>query len=149
MKSNAAFASAEPATWEPERDTQWNRVTYLTNTGPWLTKALRQIGEIAALPEDWDSAGSAAPRSEVVQAAIEMLLHLEHEEPPMPQICPVSGGGIQFEWHGPGREMEIEVLPDSSVQFLTVAENNQTFEAHLPGPDRDAIRALVKWLVQT
>lgn len=60
------------------------------------------------------------------------------ENLPTPHISPVPGGGIQFEWQKGYRELELEILPNRSIEFLVVTEGDMT-EGHLRFVDSDEI----------
>jgi hypothetical protein len=125
---------------------QWIRVTRLSEAPSWLQSALATVRRLAELPANWDGYGSPALPSRVVERATQLLTFLEWDELPVPQIGPVSGGGIQIEWHVADRELEIEILPDGSVEFLTV-EGEAMHEGPLTVDRPDLSRALVRWVM--
>lgn len=148
MRTSFAFAETDPVDFEQVELSQWSQVTPLPQASPWLTDMLRDVLSLGQLQTNWDSYGSPPLQPLVIEGAITFLKMLEIDQPPRPQICPVPGGGMQFEWHLPGRELEIEILPDGSMQYLAVAEDNQEMEGPLPVNRPSVVRGLVSWLMQ-
>jgi hypothetical protein len=97
-----------------------------------------------ALPSDWDGYGSPSPSSLAAEAAFRVVTALEDGRVPRPHVCPVSGGGIQIEWHVGGRDLEFEIHEDGEVTFLAVS-GDESIEGFLPA-DPTAVRQLVNWL---
>jgi hypothetical protein len=76
---------------------------------------------------------------------------MEPLPPPVPQVYPVTGGGIAFTWQRDTRELEVEILPDGSAQYLAVVTDpvtgeEVTQEGPLPLDRRDHGQALAGWL---
>jgi hypothetical protein len=67
------------------------------------------------------------------------------DDPPEPRVVPVPGGGLQFEWQTATRELELEVLPDGSVEFLTVAGEHMQ-EGPVSSDQAEEVRRLIGWL---
>src|SRR5436309_3267378 len=81
--------------------------------------------------------------------AIRLLDALRDFELPTPEVCPVTGGGIGIAWQVQRRELELEILPDGSVQSLMVerdAEDPTTTETRLPSNPTATIQRLANWL---
>jgi hypothetical protein len=77
---------------------------------------------------------------------------LEQVPLPVPQVCPVTGGGISFTWHIDSRELDTEILPDGSAQYLTVTADpatgqEATQEESLSLDRPESGQALAAWLV--
>lgn len=88
----------------------------------WLEGALTALGELLALPPNWDGYGSPAPLRSIVSCAENVLLRLRDVVPaslPRPFVCPVSGGGIQLEWTSDTKHLELEFVSQSEALFLT------------------------------
>ena len=71
---------------------------------------------------------------------------------PTPRVCPVTGGGIHFAWQVQDREVEIEILPDGSAEYLVVEKESnsgveRTLEGSLPLDRREIGQALGEWLI--
>ncbi len=123
-------------------DTQWSGVTPLSEASLWLRSAQRKISTLAQLPENWDSYGSPAIHQAAIEQAAEVLACLSDLDLPDPHIVPVPGGGIQLELQQEKRELEIEILPDGSIEYLLVAERGEMKEGAIPSGSRGEIYLL-------
>lgn len=114
---------------------QWSGFTVIVHS-QWETQAVKGVLRIQKLPSNWDSYGSPAPTRKAVDASLMLLwqiIRLGLEDLPVPHVVPVSGGGIQLEWQVGRRELELEVLPDGSAEFLKVEDGDPITEGPLEG----------------
>lgn len=126
--------------------TQWAQVTPLVNLGPRALGVMKRVREIAGLPTGWDGHGSPALREPAKGVAAGLVSGTDLESLPTPHISPVPGGGLQFEWHVGPRELEIEVLPDGSIEYLAVPGEEEMIEGVLD--DTAVLDTLFRWLMQ-
>lgn len=135
----------------PAATIQWTGVLTLSpsTTGDlaYIQNIQESLDRIAELPRNWDQEGGEPIGQRVLSIANELLLPLARLQPPIPRIAPVLGGGLQFEWRAGPRELEIEILPDGSVEYLTI-DGAQTQEGLLPDLPKQAVMSLVEWLMQ-
>ena len=68
-----------------------------------------QIQALGALPENWDGYGAAAPRAEILTAAMAFLQTLRNRPGHTdPDIAPTRIGGVLLSWdHGP-HQLDVE-----------------------------------------
>ncbi len=97
------------------------------NLGTWQTQAIKRLFQVAELPADWDSYGSPSPSKQAVSMAIWVIHAITLDDLPVPNVVPVPGGGIQVEWQCGARELELELLPDGTLEFLK-SQNGVPFE---------------------
>jgi hypothetical protein len=149
MASAAVFSRQIPEMEEPATNSQLSGVVLLYHATSALLISLRRIGELKRLPDDWDSYGSPRIQQLAAQRAVQVLSAAAIEGVRPPQIVPVSGGGLQIEWTSANRELEIEILPDGSIEYLIV-EAEQTYEGPMPAEHADLfVQGLVRWLTGT
>jgi hypothetical protein len=86
---------------------------------------LQHLKAIESLESDWDSYGSEAPSAQAVAAARSLIstvhiasLYARGKRADPHAILPLSGGGIQIEWRGEGRAIEVEVGRDGTFGYL-------------------------------
>lgn len=130
-----------------------DRVTLLADAGPWLVNTLRAITGLAGLGDNWDGYGSPPIRPAALESARRLVSAIEMEDLPTPSVGPVSGGGIGIVWRMSVRELQLEILPDGSAEFLVAAVdpmtgNETTQEGRLSLPYTDQVRHLVGWLLK-
>ena len=122
-------------------------ITLYPDSSPqWQKDALIALFHVAKLPVDWDSYGSIPPLPKVVKNAERLLMAIKFEDLPVPHIVPVSGGGIQIEWSISARELELEIMPDGSVEYLEVEADKPFLEGELDASNINQIQSLILWL---
>lgn len=126
-------------------ENQWGGVTPISKANFWLRLAQRKISELAQLPENWDGYGSLPIQQPAIEQSADVLSILSNLDLPDPQIFPVPGGGVQLEFRQASRELEIEILPDGSIQFLIVQDGKMR-EGAVPYGSRGEIIRLAIWL---
>ena len=82
----------------------------------WLTLVASRLQEIASLADDWDSHGSQAPAAQFLIDAFDRVGQLIPIDAPTPSIYPTSLGGVQFEWTVGTMHVELECLPDGTLE---------------------------------
>lgn len=122
---------------------QWGGVTPIEQANPWLLSALRKVADLAELPEGWDSYGSRQIQQAAIERVSDVLNTLSCLNLPLPQIFPVPGGGIQIELRQDGRELEIEILPDGSIEYLLVLADGEMSEGAIPPASQGELLRLV------
>ena len=127
---------------------QSSKVIPLSKLSPWQLNTIRAVVKLANLPDNWDGYGSSKIQPKALATAFHLVLAIQIEEPPTPHISPVPGGGIQLEWQTSTRELELEILPDGSIEFLTVLEGNDMEEGCLPLDQVGEAQRLIYWLMK-
>lgn len=123
---------------------QWSPVVPVASYGQ--IQALQTVLRTASLPHDWDSYGSPPPSPMALAASVHLITAIDLDDLTIPDIFAVPGGGIQFEWRFGGRELELEVLPDSSLQFLKVERGVPLEEGQLKAGLYGEVSSLLSWL---
>jgi hypothetical protein len=82
---------------------------------------LATIRRLAQLRPDWDSYG-AKPLSQIAvhRVLTKLLPILLRDDIPEVAIVPTRDGGLQFEWHRLGIDVEIRVPPEGPIEYLVV-----------------------------
>lgn len=89
-------------------------------------KTWETLDSFLNLPENWDSYGAETIRPDSIKAAKFLISDVDREmfsrsDQARPSvIAPLPDGRIQLEWKGVDREIEVEVSPDSRLDFLLV-----------------------------
>lgn len=91
-----------------------------------LAAARQRLGELATLPEDWDSYGAAPIDAGAVERAEHIMSHVSlqgdsvHPTPEPYFVGPIPDGGIEIEWRHAGQRLDIDVRPDGRFDALRV-----------------------------
>ena len=126
---------------------QWSSVTPIESTNQWQREAQQAIARLARLPVNWDGYGSLPIKQPAIERAADLVTLLARFSiMPRPQIFPVSGGGLQLEFQRVNRELELEVMPDGSIEYLTVNEIGYMREGSITSPDAKEVVILAHWL---
>lgn len=101
-----------------------------------LRPARERLAQISRLEADWDSYGAEPPSTTAVSRAIALLESVEEslagllgEQIRPYAIAPVADGGVQLEWRGLTKTLEVEIGPDGDLGYLLLegVEPNRTF----------------------
>ncbi len=79
----------------------------------WLEPTMRAVADLATLEHDWDSYGAPPIDSVLLVAGASLLLLTMRDNTPPPAVVPTSRGGLAFEWHTRGIDLEIEIVTPS------------------------------------
>jgi hypothetical protein len=92
-----------------------------------LEPTLDRLARLAELGSDWDSYGGAPPSGQALATARELLFavaercgELVGERVRPYAVAPIADGGVQLEWRGAHRELELEIGPGGDVGYLLV-----------------------------
>jgi hypothetical protein len=103
-----------------------------------LALARERLDDVAQLPDDWDSYGAARPTVRATSVGHELLTMLWRrlansigEEAVPWMIAPIADGGVQIEWRGGNRAIEVEVSPVGQLNFL-VEQDERTIRRSDP-----------------
>lgn len=106
--------------------------------------ALKEILQVAALPEDWDTYGSPSPAPRLVDTCIALVDLVD--DLPVPRVVPIPEGGIQLEWTTGERELEVAVLPEGHIEFLRTQGGELVDEGKLGVQDYGQFLSLLTWI---
>lgn len=91
----------------------------------WVEPTVRSLDELLGLDAGWDSYGSRRIDLTCALAALKFALDTLRDDSPAPSVVPTSRGGLQFEWHTAGVDLEVEFLSGTRVVG--------SFEDHVTG----------------
>ncbi len=130
----------------PNANVEWNVVVPVSDLSEPQLEAIKRLFGFRRLPDDWDSYESPPPSETAINVASKIIEMIDFNRFSIPRIHPVSGGGIQLEWDFDTREIEIEILDDGSMQFLTVESGEPTDEGSIPSANAAYVNSLLLWL---
>ena len=147
-----AFALPRPAVLAIDKPTTTHRDNVIPITDDsWLYPALTAVDALNSLAAGWDGHGSPRIGPDAIAEARRLLLRIDQESLPAPDVCPVPGGGVGLRWAVGKRELEFTIYPDRVITYLKVQSTpagaevaDGTLGASLP----EDVRYLGKWLAQ-
>jgi len=129
----------------------WSRVVCVKCVGRapgWLLPTLSGLQALVALPHDWDSYGAPPIDFSYVIKAIQVLVEVMEHDTPAPSVVPTSRGGIQFEWHMLGLDVEVEIEPDYLISGFCRKRGTAEEVEVSPTKEVDSIRPLISALAR-
>jgi hypothetical protein len=136
-----------PIILNPGGCAQWVTVIPTRALSQWQIQGIKRLNEILLLPENWDSYGSRPPTRAAADTAMEILTGTDIDYFVAPRVVPISGGGLQLEWECGARSLEVEVLDDGSVEYLTCEDGQACREGRIHAFTE--ARPLFLWLLSS
>jgi len=92
----------------------------------WLDSVISSAARLLALEPNWDSYGAPPIDPDRLFYGLNLLTSLLPSGTPAPAVVPTNSGGVQFEWHTQGIDLELEVIAVGKVNLFY--ENELTGE---------------------
>jgi hypothetical protein len=102
-----------------------------------------RLAQIAALPVGWDGYGSERIGTDIRSFAREILYSSMTKDQMAPSIVPISGGGLQLEWHTFKGDIELEIgRPYQTELYVAFTDGRPTIEKTLGADFSELTKAL-------
>lgn len=112
------------------------RIDRQANEPLWLPSVLRRMRDIGALSHDWDGEGAKPPTDAALSAALSVLGRFMVRDAATPAVVPTLEGGIQFEWHDAGWDVQVEIDPSGAADaWGEHAASETTFSGEVDSED--------------
>lgn len=110
----------------------------------WHQDAHARLIHLMSLTKGWDGSDSPAVRPEIATFAWSALSSVMSSNTPTPFIAPVSGGGLQLEWHAGGLDIELYIpQPSRAELYIEYQDGRERVEQDLTS-DFERLSAAVK-----
>jgi hypothetical protein len=86
----------------------------------WIATVEQRLEKLASYRVGWDGYNSKPPRENVIEFVKSMLHSVMKPTTPAPSIVPISGGGLQIEWHTNGLDIEVAVFAPFAMELTAV-----------------------------
>ncbi len=107
-----------------------------------------ELDELAQLSPNWDGYGAPTIDPNILVAASKFIKALPENLVYRPQVVPMSGGNLQFEWHHDSTLLELEFETAQTIHFLQWhPETGVEEEATFPATDIERAVALIQWFM--
>jgi hypothetical protein len=105
-----------------------------------------RIEQLALLPHDWNGYGAYPIDSKVIESASRFIDLLPPDAISTPQVVPMTGGRLQFEWHRGNRSLELEFETPTLIHYLKYDPDREIEEeATLPVDETTRLMELLHW----
>lgn len=156
MTTSVASARGQVRTsWSPPPSSQACPVTLQPVSGEsvWLATAESAIEHLTKLESNWDGYGSPPVTEAALKTALSVLRNLDGLGIPIPVIVPVTGGGFALEFQAARKRLEIEILPDGEIEYLTANKipglvDGDLDEGTIPAHRAFEVACLGNWLLE-
>jgi hypothetical protein len=122
--TDAGVTTVQPLA-RPEGFPNFRRAQTAPPERKWQMEVLQRLVRSRSLQPGWDSYNGRPMSREVGFFAQEVLIGVMRPRTPMPQIVPLSDGGVQIEWHERGIDLEFRISAPYECELW--------FEDHLTG----------------
>ena len=112
----------------------------------WLAPTMMRLAELSFLPARWDSYSARPIQGSLIEAVAKQLITLMPNDIPAPSVVPTTPGGVQFEWHMHGIDLEIEIRSD--FRWLSSYEDSSTGESWESEGDGGRLRGALRELAR-
>jgi hypothetical protein len=92
----------------------------------WFSTMLREISELCVLPVGWDGYHGIPLDINVAVWSCQLMSSVMTSATSKPSFVPLSGGGLQIEWHRDGNSLEVAIYePYDGEVMITKASGEQ------------------------
>ena len=151
---STSIASAPPA-WRAPASSQSSYVILPPVEGEsvWVTAAGEALAKLRKLPPNWDGYGSGPVTEAALGTGMTIFKKLEGTGIPLPTVVPATGGGFALEFQVARKRLELEVLPDGAIEYLTIDKihghiDGDMREGSIPANCAFRVVRLGNWLVE-
>jgi hypothetical protein len=153
-----AYSSIPPATpgrrssFQPQvgvSPTALADTLYLTeDTADWVLEAAKKLEDLGRFRADWDSYGGLPLQRGSKQLALRVLGWLRRKDLPVPCVVLGSAGTLQLEWQSRGKELEVGLRDDNSIEYVKAFPSGRIEEGVDSYDLQGRVQDLTAWLVQ-
>jgi hypothetical protein len=109
----------------------------------WTRSVTERVKYLRSLRRGWDGYASVPIQEDILSFALSMLDSAMQSETPPPFIAPVSGGGVQIEWHEGGLDIEFYIpQPLRGELYVEYSDGREPLELDLVSDSRPLNEAL-------
>lgn len=104
-------------------------------------RIMNTLVELSALQAGWNSYDAQPLNANAVRRFVGILPDILREDTPEPIVMPTHDGGIQFEWHTGGIDLEVKVPPSPAEPMSYLLIDANSGEEHEGPFDGQIVRA--------
>jgi hypothetical protein len=115
----------------------------------WVVEAAKKLEALGRFRTGWDSYGGLPLRRGVKSLTLQVLGWLRKDELPVPRVVLGSAGNVQLEWRANGKELEIELRDNNSIEYVKVSPGGDIEEGESALNLSGSLRDLTGWLLRS
>jgi len=116
------------------------------DTASWVIEAAKKLEALGRFQTGWDSYGGLSLRSGAKHLTLQVLGWLRKEELPIPAVVLGSAGTVQLEWRAKGKELEVEIRDNDTIEYVKVSPAGEIEEGEAASDLSRKLRDLTDWL---
>lgn len=111
----------------------------------WSSQVQRRLNRLTNLPVGWDGYNAQRVSTLTARFAWDLLSSVMTKGTAAPSVVPVTGGGLQIEWHRNGLDIELYVSkPMKAELFVSYSDDRPDLEIELTSDFRLLSSALAE-----
>jgi hypothetical protein len=91
---------------------------------PWLLHAVQQLSDLQAEGRDIPGLGDLRISEETGAIVRRLLSQIRYKDLAVPQLVPMSGGGVGISWNIPDKEVSFKVFPSDEEIIYVVTDGD-------------------------
>jgi hypothetical protein len=118
------------------------------DTASWVIEAAKKLEKLGRLRAGWDSYGGVPLKPGAKGLTVRVLDWLRTDELPVPAVVLGSGGTVQLEWRAKGKELEVELRDNSTIEYVKVSTSGDIEEGEATADLSGRLHDLSRWLLR-
>jgi len=116
------------------------------DTAGWVIEAVKKLESLGRFRANWDSYGGLPLTPRVKSFTIQVLGWLRKSELPVPAVVLGSAGNVQLEWRANGKELDVELRDDNSIEYVRASADGSIEDAEVAKALPETLSKLTLWL---
>jgi hypothetical protein len=117
------------------------------DTAGWVIEAAKKLETLGRFRAGWDSYRGQPLSKGARCLMLQVLAWLRKEDLPVPGVVLGSGGDVQIEWRANGKELEIDLRDNNTIEYVMVSSDGEIEEGESSHGLPEKVRSLAGWLV--
>jgi hypothetical protein len=117
-------------------------------TADWVLEAAKKLEALGRLRPGWDSYGGVPLKRGTKELTLRILDWLGTADLPVPAVVLGSGGTVQLEWRTKGKELDVELRDNNTIEFVKVYQAGNIEEGETADNLSAKVHDLSRWLLR-
>jgi hypothetical protein len=117
-------------------------------TADWVLQAAQKLEALGRLRVGWDSYGGLPLKKGTRTLTVRVLDWLRKDELPVPAVVLGSGGTVQLEWRTKGKELEVELRDNDTIEYVRVFPGGDIEDGEAAHDISERLQSLSQWLLR-